>query len=136
MTIFKSVKDMENFSNAAHTAIKLGGIAKIISNPTPLGVGTAVANAVSEKMTGKSLAEHVLTAAQNQANLPPNPNSNKGQSNPALAEQKMIRGAAVQDLEKLSSANPNIARGDFDRTARAKGGKISYKSISDMERGR
>ena len=39
-------------------------------------------------------------------------------------------------LEKLSSSNPNLSRGDFDRTARAKGGVVSYKSISDMERGR
>ena len=38
-------------------------------------------------------------------------------------------------LEKLSSSNPNIARGDFDRTARAKGGVVFYKSISDMEHG-
>tara|TARA_B100001059_G_scaffold106824_1_gene106491 strand:+ start:138 stop:572 length:435 start_codon:yes stop_codon:yes gene_type:complete len=51
----------------------------------------------------------------------------------ALDTAKNTRDTSA--LEKLSSSNPNIARGDFDRTARAKGGVVSYKSISDMEHG-
>ena len=103
---------------------------------SPAGMVYGVANVATKAITGKTIPQHAVTAAQNAANQPPSPNSNKGQSNPALAEQKMIRGAAVQDLERLSSANPNLSRGDFDRAGRAKGGAVSYKSISDMERGR
>ena len=99
---------------------------------SPAGMVYGAANVATKAITGKTIPQHAVTAAQNAANQPPH--SNKGQSNPALAQQKMIRGAAVQDLEKLSSANPNLARGDFDRTARAKGGRVSYKSVFDMER--
>jgi len=42
----------------------------------------------------------------------------------------------TSSLEGPSTSAPTFSRGDFDRAGRAKGGKVSYKSISDMERGR
>lgn len=125
---------MANFKNIAQLANNpLAGIVTTALRPSPLGIAYTGANLISKATTGKTIPQHVVTAAQNAANQPPSPTSNKGQSNPALAEQKMIRGVAVQDLEKLSSANPNLSRGDFDRTSRAKGGAVYYKSIGDME---
>ena len=59
----------------------------------------------------------------------------KSQTKPPVRSTIMLKTVSPQRIENLKSSTPNIARGDFDRTARAKGGKVSYKSISDMEHG-
>jgi hypothetical protein len=60
----------------------------------------------------------------------------KSQTKPPARSTIMLKTVSPQRIENLKSSTPNIARGDFDRAGRAKGGKVSYKSISDMERGR
>jgi len=95
-------------------------------SPSHSSVGEMVENAIASSSSSTPPA-NPLTPAQKKA---AQDKSLQNQLN--LAKDTRDTSA----LEKLSSSNPNIARGDFDRTARAKGGVVSYKSISDMERGR
>ena len=103
---------MENFANTAQTAIKLGGYARLALNPTPLGVGMAVADAISKEATGKSLAGHVFGGSKT----------------------KKPTSAVTPSLRAMNEAEQAMAKQEMkQRKTVAKGGAIYYKSISDME---
>jgi len=58
--LFKSFEDFKNTYNAINTAGKILGGIRIATNPTPLGIAGLLANEVSERLTDKSIPEHVL----------------------------------------------------------------------------
>lgn len=104
---------MENFANAAHTAIKLGGYAKLALNPTPLGVGMAVADAISKEATGKSLAGHVFGGSKT----------------------KKPTSAVTPSLRAMNEGEQAMAKKDMKGLrGYAHGGVVSHKSISACEK--
>lgn len=117
----------------------------LVGAVAPTGIGllnTAASWSPSHSSVGEWVEQNITGSAvsSSSSTSPSTPKSprtkaqQEGDRQFALDTAKNTRDTSA--LEKLSSANPNIARGDFDRTARAKGGVVSYKSISDMERGR
>lgn len=57
---FKSFEDFQKAYTAINTAGKILGGIKVATNPTPLGIATLLANEVSERLTDKSIPEHIL----------------------------------------------------------------------------
>lgn len=57
---FKSFGEFEDAYNVINNASKAIGAIKLITNPTPLGIATLLANVASEQLTDKSIPEHVL----------------------------------------------------------------------------
>jgi len=121
MPLFNSVKDAEKAMNAINTATKVVGIGKLITNPTPLGVGAALANVASKEMTGKSLGQHAMDYARQNIK----PATGTGNVGPDKKGDVISEGGRFRDPQQK-----NILRG-----RNAKGGLVSYKSISDMDRG-
>lgn len=112
----------------------------LVGAVAPMGIGllnTAASWSPSHSSAGEWVEQNI-TGATATPSSSPKPTRTKAQQEGdrqfALNIAKDTKDTSA--LEKLSSANPNLSRGDFDRTARAKGGVVSYKSISDMERGR
>lgn len=119
MPLFNSVKDAEKAMNALTTATKVIGVGKLVTSPTPLGVGAALANVASKEMTGKSLGQHAMDYAR-QNIKPATGTGNVGRSRKG---DVISEGGSFRDPQQK-----NIIRGRS-----AKGGLISYKSIADME---
>ena len=57
---FKSVGELEDAYNVINNASRAMGGIKLITNPTPLGIATLLANVASEQLTDKSIPEHVI----------------------------------------------------------------------------
>jgi hypothetical protein len=117
----------------------------LVGAVAPLGINvlnTAASWSPSHTSVGEWVEQNITgsTATPSSSTSPstPRPTRTKEQQDRDRAfAMEVAKAADISDqkLERLSSANPNLSRGDFDRTARAKGGKVSYKSISDMEHG-
>lgn len=119
MPVFNSVKDAEKAMNALTTATKVIGVGKLVTNPTPLGVGMALADVASRKITNKSLGQHAVDyALQNIGPAQGTGNVGRSRKGDVISE-----GGSFRDPQQK-----NIIRGRS-----AKGGLISYKSIADME---
>jgi hypothetical protein len=58
--LFKSFEDFKKTHNAINTAGKILGGIRIATNPTPLGIAGLLANEVTERLTDKSIPEHIL----------------------------------------------------------------------------
>lgn len=120
MPVFKSVKDMENFGKKIGTAAKVAGIAKLAMNPTPLGVGMAVADKVLQKTTGSTTAEHVLDSIQGPATGTGNVGRNR-------------KGKTIQ--EGPSNPTPKQKGKKEMRVGQySHGGLVSHKSVGACEK--
>jgi hypothetical protein len=121
MPLFNSVKDAEKAMNAINTASKVVGIGKLITNPTPLGVGAALANVASKEMTGKSLERHAMDYARKNIKAPTG-TGNVGRNK---------KGATIQ--EGPSNPTPKQKGKKEMRVGQyARGGKVDYKDIGHM----
>ena len=98
--------------------ITVGGIAKSVISPTPAGVAYTGANLASKAMTGKTIPQHL-------AGLHTGPATGTGNVGPDKKGDVISEGGRFRDPQQK-----NILRG-----RNAKGGLVSYKSISDMDRG-
>jgi len=118
MPVFKSVKDMEDFGRGVRNAAKVAGIAKLAMNPTPLGVGMAVADKVLKKTTGRTTAEHFFGSIQGPATGTGNVGRNrKGKT---IHEGGYFRDPEQKNQSKMRAGNYST------------GGLVTYNGISDL----
>tara|TARA_B100001939_G_scaffold195602_1_gene168326 strand:- start:1250 stop:1618 length:369 start_codon:yes stop_codon:yes gene_type:complete len=122
MAVFNSVEDAEKAMNALSTASKVIGVGKLITNPTPLGVGMAVAQVASKEMTGKSLEQHAMDYARQNIKAPTG-TGNVGRNR----KGKTIQEGPSNPTPKQKSKK-EMRVGQF-----SKGGLVSHKSVFDLE---
>ena len=110
MPSFKDIKDLANnpIAGVVTTAIK----------PTPAGIAYTGANLASKAFTGKTIPEHLAGTIKG-------PATGTGNVGPDKKGDVVSEGGFFRDPKQKK-----IMRG-----RNAKGGLISYKSITDMEKG-
>jgi hypothetical protein len=117
----------------------------LVGAVAPTGIGllnTAASWSPSHSSVGEWVEQNITgstaTPSSSTSSSSPQPTRTKAQQQGdrqfALNIAKDTKDTSA--LEGPSTSAPTFARGDFDRAGRAKGGVVSYKSISDMERGR
>jgi hypothetical protein len=145
MTVDIKKLEKEMTPQARPTTIPGQIIDQVVGGLAPTGIGllnTAASFHPNYKSAGEMFEALTGTGT---ASSPSSTSSSSPQPTRTKAQQQGDRQFALNiakdtkdtsALEGPSTSAPTFARGDFDRAGRAKGGVVSYKSISDMERGR
>ena len=149
MTVDIKKLEKEMTPQAKPTTIPGQIIDQVVGGLAPTGIGllnTAAsfhpnyksAGEMFEALTGTGTASSPSSTSSSTSPSSPQPTRTKAQQQGdrqfALNIAKDTKDTSA--LEGPSKTDPTFSRGDFDRAGRAKGGVVSYKSISDMERGR
>ena len=142
MTVDIKKLEKEMTPQARPTTIPGKFVDAVVGAVAPTGIGvlnTAASWSPSHSSVGEWVEQNITgaTATPASSTSPSSPKATRTKAQQAGDRQFALNIAKdtkdTSALEGPSKTDPTFARGDFDRAGRAKGGVVSYKSISDMK---